>query len=177
MVSSLGRNALAVATAIGFLTACGGSGGVPNATSSLEAAQSRFGKEAGSVALSGEYIGKLHDGMRGRSRVKLLLSQSQSALGGIMVRGGASGNLVMIIAWNLSANTVSGNGVGPPPGGGSGICTFSMTGTRKFRRISGSYNATYGCSGESGTFALWHKCNIPNTGSEAVRPESGIKPC
>ena len=26
--------------------------------------------------------------------------------------------------------------------------------------FSGSYSATYGCTGQTGTFALWHKCYI-----------------
>lgn len=177
MGSSFSRNVLATTLATGMLTACAGSGGVPNGTSSLDATQNRFGQEAGSVALSGEYTGKVHDKTYGASRGKLLLSQSQSTLGGILVKGGGSGSLVMIIAWNVSGNRISGNGVGPPLGGGSGICTFSMTGRYKYRRISGSYTATYGCSGQTGTFALWHKCYIPNTGSEAIRPESSIKPC
>jgi hypothetical protein len=177
MQSSLSRTVLSATIAVAILAACGGSGsGVPNAASSLGAAQSSFGQETGAIGLSGEYVGKVHDKGHGTSRVKMLVSQSQSALGGILLEGG-SGPLVMIIAWNVSGHTITGNGVGPPAGGGSGICTFSMTGRYKYRRISGSYTATYGCSGQTGTFALWHRCYIPGTGSEAVRPESGMRPC
>ncbi len=178
MKSSLGRHILSATIAVILLTACAGSGngGVPNAASSLATVQSPFGQETGSIGLSGEYVGKFHDKGHGRSRVRLLLSQSKSALGGIMLKGG-SGPLEMIIAWNVSGHMISGNGVGPPAGGGSGICTFSMTGTYKHRRISGSYSATYGCPGQTGTFALWHKCYIPGTGSDAIRPENGMKPC
>ncbi len=178
MQSSLGRNILS-ATIAGILsTACAGSGngGVPNAASSLATAQSPFGQETGSIGLSGQYAGKVQDKGHGTSRVKMLVSQSQNALGGILLQGG-SGPLVMIIAWNISGHMISGNGVGPPVAGGSGICTFSMTGRYKYRRISGSYSATYGCAGQTGTFALWHKCYIPGTGPEAIRPESGMKPC
>ncbi|HEY6449663.1 MAG TPA: hypothetical protein VIX60_03175 [Candidatus Cybelea sp.] len=179
MQSSFGHNFVSGTIAVALLSACGGSGsgsGVPNAASSLATAQSPFGQKADGIGLSGEYVGKVQDTGHGTSRVKMLLSQSQNALGGIMLKGG-SGPLVMIIAWNVNGHMVSGNGVGPPQGGGSGVCTFSMTGSYKYRRISGSYSATYGCTGQTGTFALWHKCYIPGTGSEAIRAENRMKPC
>ncbi|HEY6449668.1 MAG TPA: hypothetical protein VIX60_03200, partial [Candidatus Cybelea sp.] len=182
MQSSLSRKVLGATISIAIFTACGGSGsgGVPNAASSLATAQSPFGQGAGRIgAMSGIYTGTRHDSVQGNSRVQLYLSQSQSALGGALVYAEGSKGLAAIIAWTASGNSISGNGVGPMPGssGSANLCTFSMIGTRKYRRISGSYSATYGCSGETGTFALWRKCSFEGTGSEALRPEGGVKSC
>ncbi len=175
MQSSLSRKFLCATIAGAFLTACGGSGGVPKG-GSLGAAQSSFGQEAGNASLSGIYTGKRHDSVQGTSKVQLYLSQSQSALGGALVFAEGSQGLAAVIAWTASGNTVSGNGVGPAPSG-SGLCTFAMIGTRKYRRLNGSYSATYGCSGQTGTFTLWRNCYFQGTGSEAIRPESGVQPC
>ena len=90
MENSLGRNFVYGTIAIAISSACGGSGiGVPNAGSSLAMTQSPFGQEAGSIGLSGQYVGKVHDTGHGTSRVKVLLSQSKNALGGIMLEGGS----------------------------------------------------------------------------------------
>ena len=116
MQSSLGRNILSAAIAIALVTACAGSGsvnGVPSAASSLGAAQSRFGQDGISVALSGEYIGKFYINGQGTLKVKLFLSQSQSTLGGVLIKAGPSqGAIAGVIAWNVSGNTISGNAVG-----------------------------------------------------------------
>ena len=177
MQSSLSRNILSATITVAFLAACAGSGngGVPSAASPLGAAQSRVGQEADSGALSGEYTGKYHDSVYGTLRIKAYLSQSQSALGGALVNDGGSQGPVALIAWNVSGRTISGNDLGPATS--SSFCTFSMTGKHKYRRLSGSYNATHGCAGETGTFTLWHKCYFQGMGSEAIRPEGGVKPC
>ncbi len=177
MESSLSRNFLAATIGVAMFTACGGSGtgGIPNTAAALQAAQNRFAQQVRNPALSGEYTGRLHEGRR-RLKIQALLSQSQSALGGVLVTAGSQGGLVSIIAWTVSGNTISGNGVGPARSG-SGVCTFSMTGTYKHRRMSGSYTATYGCIGETATFALRHKCYFKSTASDTIRPEAGVKPC
>ncbi len=161
-----------------FLTACAGSGGsgVPNATSSLGATENFFDQEAGVVALSGEYAGKYHDSVHGTLSIKAFLSQSQSALGGVLVNDGGSQGPVAIIAWNVSGRTISGNNLGPAATGSS-LCTFTMNGKHKYRRLSGSFSATHGCSGETGTFTLFHKCYFQGMGSAAIRTETRVKPC
>ncbi len=178
MHNSLRRKFLCATIAGAFLTACGanGSGSVPSAGSSLEAAQTRFGQDAGTGALSGEYTGKYHDSVHGTLRIKAYLSQSQSALGGALINDGGSQGPVALIAWNVSERTISGNDLGPAATSNS-FCTFSMTGKHKYRRLSGSYGATHGCAGETGTFTLWHRCYFKGMGSEAIRPEGGVKPC
>lgn len=169
MRSSLCRHVLCAAIGVAIFTACGGSGGgVPNAASSLEAAQNRLGQEAVSVALSGEYIGKFHMNGHGK-KVKMFLSQFHSALGGALVNEGKSGGLAGVIAWVVNGHTISGNA-------SNGYCTFSMSGRYKYRRLDGTVSAK-GCSGQTGTFTFWHRCYFQDTGSEAVRPESGIKLC
>ncbi len=175
MGSSFDRN-LCVTIAFAMLTACGGSGGVPSTASSLQAAQARFGQEVHAGVLSGEYVGKFHDAVHRASRVRAIISQSQNALGGVLVDAGSQGNLVAIIAWTASGNMIHGNGVGPAVSG-SGICTLSMTATYKHRRIAGSYIATYGCPGRTGTFSLWHKCYFQSMGNETIRQETGVRPC
>lgn len=175
MGNSLGRNILCATIAVAVFTACAGtSGGVPNAASSLNAAQNRFGQETSSVALSGEYVGEFHDSVSGRSRLQLYLSQSQNMLGGALVNAGGSRGLAAAIVWAVNGNTISGNAISHEP---AGFCTFSMSVRHKYRRLKGTYIATYGCSGQTGTFSLWHKCYIPSAGSEAIRPESHVKPC
>jgi hypothetical protein len=175
MGSSLSRGILAPTITAAILTACVGSGSVPNA-SSLGAAQNRFSQEADGVALSGEYAGKYHDSVHGTLNIKAFFSQSQSALGGVLVNDGGSQGPVAIIAWNASARTIVGNDLGPAATG-SNLCTFSMIGKYKYRRLSGSYSATHGCSGETGTFTLWHRCYFKGMESDAIRPEIRLKPC
>lgn len=177
MRSSLRRNILA-ATLAATMTACAGSGSdnVPNGASSFGTTESGFGQDAGSVALSGEYTGKYHDSLHGTLRIRAYLSQSQSAVGGVLVNDAGSQGPVAIIAWNVSGRTFSGTDIGPAASGSS-LCTFSMTGKHKYRRLSGSYSATHGCSGETGTFTLWHKCYFQGTGKHVARPETHVKPC
>ncbi len=175
MGSSYSRNILSATIAVAILTACSGSGGgVPNAASSSEMLQNRFGQEHYSIALSGIYTGKFHDKLNGTSKLQLYLSQHQSTLGGALINAGGSQGLAAAIAWITSGRTISGTGISHSP---SGFCTFSMSGMYKYRRLNGSYTATYGCSGQSGTFALWHKCYVPSMQSDAIRPERGLKPC
>ncbi len=174
MGSSLGGTRLCATIAVAVLTACAGSSGVPNTASSLDAAQNGFGQAASSVALSGEYVGTFQDSINGPTRLRLYLSQSQNTLGGALVNARGSQGLAAAIAWVANGKTISGNAISREQ---SGFCTFSMSVRHKYRRLNGTYIATYGCTGQSGTFSLWHKCYIPNTGSEAIRPERGVKPC
>ncbi len=177
MESSLGRNILCAAMAVAIMTACGGggAGNVPNAASSIEAAQNRFGKGGGNIAFSGEYTGKFHDRRHGGSKLDLILSQSQGVLGGALIVAKGSQGLAAVVSWVPNGNTISGTGTSSM--GSSGYCTFSMSGTYKYRRLTGSYTAMYGCSGQTGTFNLWHKCYFQGTGGDAIRPEIGVKPC
>jgi hypothetical protein len=180
MGSSLSRNVFAPTLAAAMLTACAGSGGngnVPNAASPLAAARARFGQDSSNIALSGKYVGKFRNKGQGVSKVLLILSQSQDTLGGAVISKEGSQGLGGVIAWTASGHTITGTGVGPEKGTGSGYCTFSMSGTYKYRRLTGTYSATYGCSGQTGTFKFWHNCYFKEAGSEDIRPEGGVKPC
>lgn len=181
MQGSLSRTILSVTITVAILSACAGSGsssGVPNAASSLQAAQSSFGQQFSTIAFSGEYVGEFRNERGNRSRLRLYLSQYQDALGGALVKPKGSQGLNGVIAWVASGNTINGTAIGGGSSGGSGsFCTFSMTGKYKYRRITGTYTATASCSGQTGSFNLWHKCYIPSTGSDAIRPEGGVKPC
>lgn len=179
MQDSLSRRLLCVTIGVALLTACagGGTSGVPNAASSLDAAQNGFGQTAVSVVLSGVYVGKFHEKGQHMSRVLLVLSQSQSVLGGAVIGKKGSQGLGGVIAWTVSGHTISGSAVAPENGSGSGYCTYSMTGTYKFRRLNGMYSAVNGCSGRTGTFSFWRKCYFQGTKSDVIRPETGVKPC
>ncbi len=181
MRTSLGRDILTATLATAMLTACAGSGGVPGGASSAASAPDGFGKKHG-LALSGEYVGKIHDSIYGTSRTRLYLSQSQNMLGGAFVNEGASHSrshphsLAAAVVWVVNGSFLSGNGVSTSSPF-SGVCAFSMSARHTDRSLNGSYTATIGCSGENGFFEVWHKCYIKGLESDAVRPESRVKPC
>jgi hypothetical protein len=165
-----------------MLTACAGSGGVPGAASSLASAPVGFGQRHYGFALSGEYVGKIHDSLYGASRTRLYLSQSQNMLGGVFINDGASHsythphNLAAAIVWVVSGLFFSGNGVSKSSPF-SGFFAFSMSGRYIYRDLIGSCTATNGCAGENGSFRLWHTCYIEGLKSDAIRPETRVKPC
>jgi hypothetical protein len=175
--SSSNRRILGTIFAAAFLSACGGSGSssVPNAASPLGAAQSLFGRDASSVVFSGEYVGEFRTKGGTRSRLRLYLSQYQDALGGALISTKGSQGLAGVVSWVANGKTINGTAIGG--GNSGGYCTYSVTGKYKYRRLTGTYTAMATCSGQTGTFNLWHKCYIPGTGSEAIRPEKGVKPC
>ena len=181
MQTSFSRTILSVSIGVSFLAACAGSGsvsGVPGAASPLGTNQSRVAQDAVSVAFSGEYVGEFRNERGNRSRLRLYLSQYQNSLGGALVMPKGSQGLNGVIAWVANGKTINGTAVGGGSSGGSGsFCTFSMTGKYKYRRITGTYTAMASCSGQSGSFNLWHRCYIPGTGSEEIRPEDSVKPC
>lgn len=176
MRSSLRPNILAATLATAFLTACAGNGSVPEAASPMEPAQNPFGRAHYGIALSGDYVGKIHDNLYGTSRNRLYVSQSQNMLGGAFVNGGGSHSIAAVIVWVVNGRSISGKGVSKSSAS-SGLCAFSMSATYKYRRLTGSFTATYGCSGETGTFDLWHKCYVKGLESDGVRPETRVKPC
>lgn len=159
----------------GILDRCSGSGGsgVPSTASSSSAAQSPFGQQNSSLALSGEYAGQLHATGADTIAAKLTLSQTQNALAGTLVVTPSEGG-GLAVAWIANGKKISGTFVSAIP---SAYCTFSVTGKYKNHKIRRSYSATHGCSSQSGTFTLLHECYFEGTGSEAIRPESGVKPC
>lgn len=175
MQTLLSRRLLCATIAAAFLTACAGSGNgsVPNTASSLGAPQG-FGQDAGSAVLSGEYTGTFR-ASHYRTKAILFLSQSQSTLGGTVFTSASPGGLGIAIAWVVNGKTISGNAVEPFPS--NGYCTLLMSGKYKNRKLTGTYTSTYGCSGGTVHFTFWHKCYYQGTGSETIRPETGIKPC
>ncbi len=178
MKSSLSINISYATVAVAMLTACSGGGsgaGVPNAASSLAAAQNRLGQQGSSIAFSGEYTGKFRERRHGASKLILILSQSQNTLGGALISKEGSQGLAAVVAWVANGHAIS--GTGSSSAGSAGFCTFAMSGKYKYRRLTGTYTAVYGCTGQTGTFNLWHKCYFQTTGSEAIRPETGVKPC
>jgi hypothetical protein len=60
---------------------------------------------------------------------------------------------------------------------GGATCTFSMSGSydTNASKLSGSYTAVTGCSGQSGTFALSQQCT--DTITDARRRTQGIPKC
>lgn len=177
MGNSLRRNILSATIAVTLLAACAssGNGGIPNAASSLAMAQNGLGQTAVGVALSGLYEAKFRQKGQSASKAELILSQSQNTLGGAVISKEGSKGFAAAVAWVANGRTISGNAVVPT--GSGGFCTISMSGKYKHRRLTGTYSGTLSCSGLAGTFAMWHKCYFQGTGSDAIRPETGVKPC
>ncbi|MBV9718102.1 MAG: hypothetical protein JOZ77_02200 [Candidatus Eremiobacteraeota bacterium] len=171
MDSLITRRLLGVTVAIA-LAACGGSG-VPGAATAPQTAQSRAGGVATSSSLSGEYKGTFVDSVRGTMKVTLWLSQYESSLGGPLTTPSST---PADVAWNSSGSSVKGNTVVQSPSGT--YCVFADSGTydSQTRKLTGSYTAAYGCTGEYGTYTLSHKCYYKGTSSD-IRRDTLPHPC
>lgn len=168
------RKYLGAAVGLALLAGCGGgSSGVPNASTSLDA-QHRI-DEAASSKLSGQYSGKFTDGAYGSGKAKASYSQSQNSVGGVLTVKYAQTTVSLSVALVASGSSVNGTTVA---GTGSLYCTFATTSTYnpKTRVMSGSYSAVYGCSGDGGTFTLKQQCYYRGA-KDDVLPATGPKPC
>ena len=168
------RKYLGAAVGLALIAACGGSAGVPNATSASLSRQHGI-DNAASFKLSGEYVGKFTDGAYGSGKANASYSQSQSSVGGVLTVKYAQTTVALSVALVADGSSVNGTSVA---GNGSLYCTFATTSTYnpKTRIMSGSYTAVYGCSGDGGTFTLKQKCYFKGANND-VMPANGPKPC
>jgi hypothetical protein len=177
MESLIARKGAMVAAVLLLLSACAGSAsGVPSPAQAAQAATSRAANDAKSTNLSGEWSGKQTDIAYGTGKAKASYTQYNNGLGGVLTVKFANSSATSSVALSVSGSTVNGTTVALS---GSFYCTFSTTSTYdpSTHTMSGSYQAVYGCTGDSGTFTLKHKCFYKGTGSDAIRPDNGPRPC
>jgi hypothetical protein len=173
---SLRKTAGAAATLL-LLSACAESpSGVPSAAQTLQQPASRIVSDAKTLNLSGEWAGKQTDIAYGTGKAKASYTQYQSGLGGVLTVKFANSSATSSVALAVNGSSINGTTVAIS---GSFYCTFSTTSMydAKTHVMSGSYQAVYGCTGDSGTFTLKHKCYYKGTGSVDIRPDAGPRPC
>ncbi len=125
----------------------------------------------GAYDLAGQYTGTATDSALGSGTASTTLAETGSTLSGTVTLLAASGaSLTQNVTWTIGSNyALSGTTTIPQSGGGS--CTFASSGqysTSTFA-ITGSYTATSGCTGETGTFTLTQQCTNPATPAESER--------
>jgi hypothetical protein len=161
-----------VALGLLSLTACGG-GGASIAAPALQAPAAGFAGDAAVLNVSGEYSGTIKDTKSGKGSVKASLAQYQSAVGGNIIETFAAGRTNSALAASESGDQLKGFSARVL----NVACSFSFTGKYDSKTfvLSGSYRAVHGCTGESGTYSMKAKCSY--AAAEAIRPQTGPKPC
>lgn len=153
------RRALSIASLFA-LSSCGGGVMVSPAPPTLD--------------LAGQYAGTAADSVLGSATATTTLSESGSTLTGtvVFVSSATGAMLSQAVTWTVSP-TYAISGTTKVTGGS---CTFSSTGAfdTSTNALSGTYTATSGCVGESGTFSLVQQCTNPITADRKrlTRPTS-----
>ncbi len=176
MINFPARNVVCVTIAVLAWAACGGGGsGVPSAAQGLQAPLGRISDDAKTINLSGQYTGTTKDSTYGNGKTTASYAQYKSGIGGVLIIKYKSALVAPSVALTAKGTTVKGTTVATSE---SLYCTYSTTATydTKTFKLSGSYKAVQGCSGDTGTFTLKHNC-IYLGGKEDVRPENGPKSC
>lgn len=153
---------------------CGGSGaGAPIAASAPIVAHGRAGTAA-TLNVSGQYHGMVKDSIFGNGVLQADLAQHQYSVGGVMFFIFGSLYWTRPATFLLSGRTLTGTGEIARPINGN--CTASETATyTASRNLNGSYSASNGCSGETGTFTMKQQCSYSQ--SSAAEVNFGLKRC
>jgi hypothetical protein len=157
----MGRSRAAVFVAAAFaLAAC--------SNQSLTPSASRYD-------LGGQYAGTGQDSVLGNATASTTLAESNSVLTGIITLASTTSSATLSQAVTLSVNAsyrVSGTSTASV---GTGSCSFSLTGGYDTGTyvLTGSYAATNGCSGESGSFTMTQECIAPETGERFRQSRPG----
>jgi hypothetical protein len=167
--------AFVAAFAVALSGCASGSGSsVPSGTQGVQAPSAGI-SDAATTNLSGQYAGTVKDSTDGTGKATVSVAQYKTALGGdetiVFTHATVTDSVVLAAsAKGLDGTTVLADA--------SVVCSYSTIAAydAKTRVLSGSYKAVHGCSGETGTFTLKHKC-IYLDGKADVRPEGGAKPC
>jgi hypothetical protein len=129
---------------------------------------------AAGLDLAGQYAGTGTDSILGSARATTTLSESGSTLSGtiVFVSSATGATLSQAVTWTIGPSyAISGT---TKFTGGS--CTFSSTGAydTSTNALAGTYTATSGCAGETGTFTLVQQCTNPITADRKrfTRPTS-----
>lgn len=158
-------------------TACGSNGGgIPSSTAPVQGTTVRVHNDGPAPTLSGHYTGTFK-GPNGLGMATASLAEYHtSAIGGPLTVVYSTGPVAASVALAETALNVSGSIVTTS---GHSYCTFSASGKYEVatHKLKGSYQAVYGCSGETGSFVLKQKCYYKGSGSEDIRPDVGGRPC
>ena len=173
---SFTRGTLCVAFSLASLTACAGSndGGVPSSMApASQSADAQMRADASRAELSGQYTGteKLH----GVSYpVTESLVQYGSALGGDKSTKFASQTVTGQITFSVHGTALKGTGVFLS---GTSYCTYAEKATydSKTHKLSGSFKAISGCTGETGSYTVKQNCFYKDNSAEDIRP--AFHPC
>lgn len=163
-----------VALGLLSLTACGG-GAASIATPALQGPAAGFSSDAAVLNVAGEYVGTIKDSKSGKGTVRASIAQDQTAVGGNIIQTFPTGRTSSSLAASESSNTIKGFSVRVL----NVACSFNFKGTYDTKTfvLSGSYKAVHGCTGESGTYSMKAKCSYVDAVPDAIRPETGLKPC
>lgn len=162
---ALGRPALKV---------CGGAGASPTLASQAKLAPSLISNDASMPNLSGEYAGTVKDSIFGSGKVYAQMLQYHNAVGATMIVEYGSTVFINPNVFLISkGTTLMGTGEGATL---SGVpCKLSETAMHSNLRLSGSYQAENGCSGESGTFTVKEQCRFVT--NSTAEPRFALKDC
>lgn len=133
-----------------------GAAAPPNLAPHAEVAPSLISNGARVPNLSGEYAGTVNDSIFGNGKANVELLQYHNAVGGRSLFEYGSTVFVDPNVFLLKGATLTGTAAGATLTGVP--CTMTETATYDNHRLTGSYKAVNGCSGESGTFTVKESC-------------------
>jgi hypothetical protein len=166
------RTALILAFTIVASAGCGGNGaGVPVSVSALQA--NGINTMASMLNVSGQYAGNVNDSVFGTGRIYADVAQYRDSVGGTVTFIYGSTVFITPATFLLNRSTLKGSGaIGKVTGG---VCTASETATyTASHHLNGSYAATQGCSGDTGSFTMAQQCRYQQG---LARVDSTLKRC
>lgn len=155
-------------------TACVGSGGGAANGAPPMVPGARFVDDAGTLNIAGQYAGTVQDSHNGAGHVTASLAQHKTTVGGWLYFVYPKLAFRTSTARTVSGTSVDGVSVATIH---NEVCTLDVMGKydSSTNRLSGSYKAVHGCTGDHGTYTLKQKCYYVRAGD--IRPETGLKPC
>lgn len=153
---------------------CAGSGGSATNAGPPMTAGARLGDDAGTLNISGQYVGTVRDIHSGTGHVTGSFAQSKSTVGGWLYFVYPTFSIRSSAVRTISGTTVDGVSVATVH---NEICTFDVTGKydSSTSKMTGSFKAVHGCTGDHGTYTVKQKCYYVR--GEDVRPQTGPRPC
>lgn len=155
-------------------TACATSGGSGANGAPPMAAGVRIGDDAGTQNFGGQYAGTAQDSSYGKGRITGSFAQYKSSTGGWLSFVYSKLTFRTSTVTTVSGTSATGVSVATID---NAACTFSFTGKydSSTNKLTGSYKAVHGCTGDHGTYTLTQKCYYVR--GEDIRPEAGGRPC
>lgn len=169
---------VAVAATASLLAACSvDAAHAPVYDTSNQTATSVPGFDAGVRNVSGDYAGTFQDGTAGSGHARASFSQHRGAVGGSILETLAKQKQRVAVAGILNAKGSLGATMAEDVG--SSACTFSLTAKydASTHRLNGTYQATHGCTGDTGSFSLKQQCYFVLRAGDMRRDVGGLMPC